>query len=746
MKQEEVKKKYDSICNFLSKNRMKDALEALSELVEHTDIAEYRLQLEKKIETYRNILKYTIQGAEDPERQKIYDKLLISILELADVVKQAILVDNAWMSFHNLKKEINEKKRLTKADVKKIIDELVFSHERHELLKRDIDTNEIQLRNSAAEHNKLVASLFNKLWLTDKFSEAEVELCKKISKNKSIPWYDECLLVSGIIINLQRCFDEKKIEILFDFVEHPDEEIWQRALTGLTICLYQYDNRLRYYPKIISKLKLLKDNSEIEKNIETIVIQLIKSKDTEKIARKLNEEILPEMMKLKPKLDDKLNLDGIVADDFSEDKNPEWETVFEDTPDLFNKLEEFSMLQMEGSDVFLSAFANLKHFDFFRDMPNWFLPFYKENNDVLEILHSESDHFNTEHFIDAMFHSSLMCNSDKYSFCLNIKYMPDMQKSMLSELFVAELRSLNEIADEDEILNKSTKNKKIYAQYIQDLYRFYKLYHYKNEFYDIFNTKLDIYNTSIFNQLITDHKKVRNIGEFYFEKNYHQEALDIYKYMENTFADKSEIFQKIAFCNQMLENYEEALDYYHKAELFETNKEWNLKKIAICYRKLKKHRKSLRYSLEVEKLQPENLQIQAFIGHCYLDLKDYKKALKYYLKVEFLSPSNKKVLRPIAWCHFVLGNFKESRNYYNLVINEDPNKYDLMNLGHVEWCLGDKQIAINYYMQSVKKKGNNIDYFMSGFKQDKKILLKHGINKDDIPIVLDYLRFSLENS
>ena len=68
------------------------------------------------------------------------------------------------------------------------------------------------------------------------------------------------------------------------------------------------------------------------------------------------------MMKMKSTLEEKLDLDEILSSRGLEDENPDWETVFEDTPDLYNKIEEVSNLQMQGSDVFLSAFAMLKIF------------------------------------------------------------------------------------------------------------------------------------------------------------------------------------------------------------------------------------------------------------------------------------------------------------------------------------------------------------------------------------------------
>jgi len=44
--------------------------------------------------TYRNMLAYTIDGIKDPERNKIYLKLIQSILVLSDKVRQDILSHN----------------------------------------------------------------------------------------------------------------------------------------------------------------------------------------------------------------------------------------------------------------------------------------------------------------------------------------------------------------------------------------------------------------------------------------------------------------------------------------------------------------------------------------------------------------------------------------------------------------------------------------------------------------------------
>ena len=41
--------------------------------------------------------------------------------------------------------------------------------------------------------------------------------------------------------------------------------------------------------------------------------------------------------KITPKIIERLDLENLVSDDFSEEKNPEWQDILEDRPDLLEK-------------------------------------------------------------------------------------------------------------------------------------------------------------------------------------------------------------------------------------------------------------------------------------------------------------------------------------------------------------------------------------------------------------------------
>lgn len=70
-----------------------------------------------------------------------------------------------------------------------------------------------------------------------------------------------------------------------------------------------------------------------------------------------------------------------------------------------------------------------------------------------------------------------------------------------------------------------------------------------------------------------------------------------------------------------------------------------------------------------------------------------------------------------------------------------PNKYDLMNMGHVQWCKGNRKEALEFYKKSIKNSDNSEAEFMEAFHEDLHHLLNLGIDPDDVPIMMDQLRY-----
>jgi tetratricopeptide (TPR) repeat protein len=312
------------------------------------------------------------------------------------------------------------------------------------------------------------------------------------------------------------------------------------------------------------------------------------------------------------------------------------------------------------------------------------------------------------------------------------------------ENLVSQLNELKEQRSAD-VQTNLNKTERIIGHYIQDLYRFYKLHPRRNEFRDIFTQPFDFYNLPILKRYFSDQKDLLNIAEFYLRKNYFEDALAIYHRLSDHFEEDDMLYQKKGYCHQMTGNYKSALDDYTKAELINPDSKWLLRRIAQCHRAFKKPGKALNYYLRLEKTDPDDLSVLLNIGACLLEMKKYSEALNYYFKVDYLDHGNGRAWRPIAWCLFLMGKYEQAQNYYQKLLLSNPNLQDYLNAGHTEWSLRQLQKAHDHYVRSVQTAKNNFETFRKEFSKDVPVLLAAGIVPEEIPLMLDKVRYTLSN-
>jgi len=331
-----------------------------------------------------------------------------------------------------------------------------------------------------------------------------------------------------------------------------------------------------------------------------------------------------------------------------------------------------------------------------------------------------------------------MCNSDKYSFCLNVRHMPDQQRKMMLDLFNLEMKSMNEMVQDEFTLNAELKNKIINTQYFQDLYRFFNLHPDKKEYPEIFKIQPDILNIKVFRLIYENEKNLKNLAEFYFAKDQYVEALKLFGWL-NRKESRFELLEKIGFCHQKLGDFEKAIESYKQAELFDKNKLWLKKKLGYCYRKTGNFKKAIDFYRSIVELEPKDQNNLAYLGQLYIDIENFDEALKYYYKVEYEQPDNPKVFRPIGWCSFVLGKYDNAIKYFAKVTEQKPGKSDFLNIGHVYWASGNADKALESYREALKKSERNETWFRDTLHKDSRYLKKSGIDDLDISLMIDYV-------
>ncbi len=735
-----VIQQHKKLCTLVSEKKIKPSLDILSDMISYSSSGDMRDEYNNIEMTYRNMLTYTIDGIKDPERNKIYLKLIQSILGLSDRTRQDILSHNSGWNTYWVKQQAEKEFKLSGRTIVETVDDLLFKSELDEWLKLSNEITPNPDSEISKKHKQLIKNIFNHLWLTDYYGEAENSLINIILKSGKFRWFEASLFTTAITLSSFRTWQSEKLFHLISLYEAGQVQVMERALSGLILNLHYYNERILLYPEVTDRINKMSRETKFKEHCRIIVLQIIRSRETENLSRKLQDEILPQVARLRPMIEEKLDLDNILPKDKNEEKNPDWAEMFSDSEEIFKTMEELTKLQMEGADVYMSAFANMKHFDFFKDFQNWFVPFYPDHETVDEIYHDEILGPGTNELAEALYKTPFICNSDKYSLLLNLKHLPSAQKSMMLKVFRMELEGLQQLNEEESAIDPYREFRINITQYLQDIYRFFKLSPYKKEFEDLFLGKLDIYNSEFFRMTSNASDAEAGLADYFFSKNFYSDALHLFLKQVNEKPSEVQLYEKIAYCYQESADYEEALKFYRRAELID-RKVWTIKKIGLCLRRLGNNEESLEYYLQASDLEPENIHTIIMIAHCYLDLKNYEQALKYYFRVEYKEPGNLKILRPIAFCYFAQGRFDESEKYYDRLSAGKLNAHDYINKGHLAFCRGKKREAADLYRQSIISGELSKEQFTSIFSEDKDLLITLGVNPDELPILLDYLLF-----
>lgn len=739
MQKEKIIRNYLNTCKLVHRRRLADAIVLLRQLAGESGKEYITDELEELTATYARLLKHAVSGVEDPERDQVYNYLMRALLEMADSLREMLMLQAGTAHTYQMKKALSREQLPERSEAMHILESLSFDGELSSLLK---DT-QVGESGNREEREKTLEHIFQVIWLADKYTEEEIRLLQSVCDSELLPWHDKSLVVSALALSLLRYFDVNKFVLLFRFVDKQQPFVWERAMISLFINSLKYNARFPLYPVLREKNRELKSLPMMEQHLEAILVQYIKSRETEKVRKKWEEEILPEIMKMRPKIEEKLDLNNIFSEDPEEEKNPDWETMFEDAPDLMDKLQEMTEMQMDGMDVFISAFSRLKHFPFFREVSNWFVPFYADNPAIQPMVKDAEKGIDLTPLLEKLEQTYFMCNSDKYSFCLNLSMVPDQQKTMMMNMLSSEMENISELEKDQDMLDGMARSKSIYTQYFQDLYRFHKLHPWRSEFDDIFELDMDLYETHFIRDLLAEVKTIRNIAEVLFDKGFYEDALRVFLSILEKDKSNIELFEKVAFCYEKTGDFEKALDYYQRADLIEAGRLWILKKMAFCCKYLNRWEDALNYYRQAETLEPENLKLQADIGQCLIHLEKYQEALDYYFKVEVLAPENHKIRRPLAWCSFLLGKFDTARDYLErLLSGKQGTHYDMMNLGHVLWCQSKPEEAFRRYLDSILTWKSIRDFEIS-FNEDRKHLLAHGLQETDLNLMMDHLKLEV---
>lgn len=732
MSESSLQSQYKLILRCLKERRI---LAALTQLKNMAATIKAPWEIGRDIQTledsYGFLRQYALDGVEDPNRTNLLNDISVGIQSLASsLIRLSQIADSPRQYFSTIRYEQLQNDSNLVALIEQYekkyaeVDNLILLSGNKYISSADINTKKHDLEN-------LAIRLFNLIWTIYPLSSEQLSSIEKVLTDEMLPGYFKELMLSAVALGCMEYFDERRMILMAKIYLSENNDIRISAKSAIYLLLNLWTHRnFQFGHKLHDTMLSVAEHSSWAEDLKTVFLELARTRDTERISRKLNEEVLPEMMKLRPDIIKKIENPNDFEEMMSLDENPEWMEMFEKSG-LGDKLKELNEIQSDGGDVMLGTFSHLKSFPFFSKISNWFLPFYSDHTAIVNLLGDSSLEIS-----ELIAGSSMMCDSDKYSILLSLEQMPGANRRAMLEQFQSQNINLAELRT-SELNPELNSRRNVINRSIQDLYRFFKLYRRKDDFKNPFAEPINLSSISLLRHQLDDADALKVVAEFYFNHGYYSEALELFALLIKGDNVSLDILQKSGYSLQRIGKNIEALDMYLKCEMINSDSEWTLRRIAQCYKLVGNNAKALEYYERLAQIMPNNIAIALNLGHCYLEEGLYDKALKSYFLVDYQSPESGKALRPLAWTLFLNGDYKRSSEYYDKVLKNNPSAADYLNIGHLNMVLKRFREAERFYKLSNSHSSASKELFLSQINNDRCHLIQAGVNDEMIDIVID---------
>lgn len=683
---------YKRTINKLDERHLGEALELLQELA--NVLGDWKLldEVADVNSAYGLLLYYMEQGNNDPAREQQHTNFIAACYNIAEKAAQTerALVTGTSARMRSISEILKDMENL---ELKNITSE--------------------PCEEDANKHVELYTELFNASYDSFLWNDEAAAQAQEVIDSVLIAENDKILMTSGLFINCLQAFDARKIIFFADNYSTATSSMLRiRMLVAVAFTLYTYRNRLFAYPVITSKLKDLCNNPRFTTDMQNLQKLIIESLSTHEVDRKMREEIIPAMLKSHNFNPEKFGIDSL--EEISE-SNPEWKNFEQQV----GKLAE---LEAAGADIYYSTFSTLKRYPFFNNAANWLYPFEENHPGIPKQIRKTG----LKGIANALLKSDVLCDSDKYSFCMLTTQMTDGQVNMI-------ISQLPEMGGYDTAIAQTSES--TCRNYLRNLFRFFYLYSGKSKPANPFETDMSLLDCNELAEAFKDKTEINKISAYAIKKGKYDMAISFLLLSETKgFAD-SEVYQELGFCYQKKKSYFDAIAAYEKANALSGDSKWTLQHLAQTNRIVGNYKDALNYYRLLETAKGEDAKIAFRCGECLVHLESYDDAMHEFFKAEYLNPDMTAATRAIAWCSILTDDIKQARKYYDKLLLKEEQGEDLLNAGHAAWIDGDTKAAVELYSRAYAELKR--EEFLKRMQSDKEILKTHGISNYDITFMSD---------
>ena len=433
---------------------------------------------------------FMLQGYQDDKREELYNDLLRRTYRAAcnTFLRLQIYKGNGiFTQANNRVNKLNISIDVMRQKMEAFVQDIAFL---------SLESEDLQEKRQYLykEHHDFMKNVFYKILVSPQWNKEESNALTQLLLSPTIDVNDARLIISSITLSLINLFDINKLQTLVNiYIQAIDEHCKQRALVGVAFSLPPYKNNI--FP---AYTQLIKDLCQVEqacKEILELQIQVFYCLQADMDNLHIQKEILPNIMKNNNLTITRLGIQEKEEDPLEDILHPDaTDKAMEELEASFQKMKK---MQEDGSDIYFGGFSQMKHFPFFNTISNWFVPFYKEHPELLDINNKLGD----AKLLSILLKSGPFCDSDKYSFSLALSTIIDKIPNNMREM----LNSEDAIAFGATDTNTSSPAY-IRRMYLQDMFRFFRISNYRTDFRNPFDYATNTYGFFFANHIFANTK------------------------------------------------------------------------------------------------------------------------------------------------------------------------------------------------------------------------------------------------
>ena len=536
-----------------------------------------------------------------------------------------------------------------------------------------------------SDHYRWMNTLFCKLLCSPQWRADDAEFYESLITSPTVETADAQLVTSAITLSCLAEMDIQKLMTLLHVYQNTSiEPIRQRAIVGFALSLNEFT---KLYPQQEREInEACGDDQATVKELVDMQKQMIFCMNAERDKEDIQRNIIPTIVK-----NNNLSItrDGIIEKDEAADD------IFGSSEDADKRMEEMEKsiqkmlnMQKEGSDIYFGGFSQMKRFPFFYTLSNWFTPFSTKH----PALANASNRLSSPGILDNMMRLCPFCDSDKYSFALAMSTIIDKLPESIRKM----LGNGNGLMPIDESIDVGSPAY-IRRMYLQDLFRFFKLFPQRNSLRDPFKTEIFAFVTAgaLRNKGMSEHA-VELCQMFY--KNNFGEALRQTAYRLSDINDTQTMIYRALYQLNYGRGARAAVTILRDLHEKEPGNDYAASLLARAYMETRQWRAALETYSSLYTRHPDNKTTAVNYCAALIKCAKFDKAAPVLFRLQFENADDINVMRLLAWTLMGQSKMEDAdKQYAKLLSHDRHNANDCLNAAYCKWFIGDIAAAAKLF-------------------------------------------------